>query len=262
MSLELFNYEDHRVRTVVENGEPWFILNDVCSILGIGNPRNAAARLPVEYVRQADALDGRGIRRPHTIVSEAGLYRVVLRSDKAEAEPFQRWVETEVLPVIRKHGGYMTPAKIEEVLADPDTIIQLATSLKAERAARVELEQKVETDRPAVEYHEQFVARHDLITIRTLANQINVKETLIRDALVERKWLWRHEIERMNSKGQKVTEYKYGVYAPYKKYFVLVNNHTAPRLFGEVRTTVKVTPAGAQAVEKMFSKQEVLEAAA
>ncbi|MCT1367208.1 BRO family protein [uncultured Kocuria sp.] len=259
--LDIFNYQDHQVRTIAdENGEPWFVASDVAKILGYRDAANMTRRLDPEDLRTHSVSTSAGERQA-TIISEPGLYAAVLGSQVEGAKAFKRWVTHEVVPSIRRHGGYMTPQKIEEVLTNPDTIIQLATNLKKERAAREELELKVEADRPAVEYHDQFVARHDLITIRTLANQINVKETVIRDALVERRWLWRHSIERMNSKGQKVTEYKYGVYSPYKKYFVLVNNHTAPRLFGEVRTTVKVTPAGAQAVEKMFSKQEVLEVA-
>ena len=258
--LELFKYNDTPVRTIVEDSEPWFVASDVANVLG-SESASRIARMADDEDRGFHKVETLGGTQSFATLNESGLYTALIRSRSSNAKPFRKWVTSEVLPSIRKHGGYMTPAKIEEVLTNPDTIIQLATNLKNERAAREELELKVEADRPAVEYHDQFVARHDLITIRTLANQINVKETVIRDALVERRWLWRHAIERFNSKGQKVTEYKYGVYSPYKKYFVLVNNHQAPRLFGEVRTTVKVTPAGVLAVEKMFSKQEALEVA-
>lgn len=85
-----------------------------------------------------------------TVVNESGLYNVILRSDKPEAKPFRKWVTSKVLPSIRKHGAYMTPQKIEEVLLNPDTIIKLATELKAEQEKRVALESKVEQDKPLV----------------------------------------------------------------------------------------------------------------
>ena len=73
-------------------------------------------------------------------INESGLYSCVLGSKKSEAKEFKRWVTSEVLPSIRKHGGYLTPEKIEEVLLNPDAIISLATQLKDERARRAELE--------------------------------------------------------------------------------------------------------------------------
>lgn len=87
-----------------------------------------------------------------TVVNESGLYNVILRSDKPEAKPFRKWVTSKVLPSIRKHGAYMTPQKIEEVLLNPDTIIKLATELKAEQEKRVALESKVEQDKPLVAF--------------------------------------------------------------------------------------------------------------
>ena len=77
-----------------------------------------------------------------TTVSEAGMYEVIIRSDKPEAAAFRRWITSEVLPSIRKHGGYLTDEKIEDILTDPDTIIQLATQLKAERSQRLALEER------------------------------------------------------------------------------------------------------------------------
>lgn len=96
-------------------------------------------------VRPVDTLGG---TQQLTVITEPGLYEVIIRSDKAKATQFRRWVTSEVLPSIRKHGMYATPATIEEMIANPDIIIQLATTLKEERAARAKAEAEVEAQRP------------------------------------------------------------------------------------------------------------------
>jgi prophage antirepressor-like protein len=113
--MEIFNFDDHEVRVVMIDEEPWWVLNDVCAVLGISNPRNVADRLPDDCVRQADVVDARGQMRATNVVSETGLYRVVLRSDKPEAEPFMAWA-TEKIKDLRRHGVAtvrpMSPAEI------------------------------------------------------------------------------------------------------------------------------------------------------
>ena len=86
-----------------EQGEPWFVLKDVCNALGITNTRNVSARLDEDMkgVRPVDTLGG---TQQLTVITEPGLYEVIIRSDKPEATQFRRWVTSEVLPSIRKHG--------------------------------------------------------------------------------------------------------------------------------------------------------------
>ena len=104
-----------------------------------------------------------------TVVNESGLYNVILRSDKPEAKPFRKWVTSKVLPSIRKHGAYMTPQKIEEVLLNPDTIIKLATELKAEQEKRVALESKVEQYKPLVAFANSVSVAKTSILVGELA---------------------------------------------------------------------------------------------
>lgn len=85
-----------------------------------------------------------------TFINEQNLYKVIMRSDKPQAEPFQDWVCGEVLPSIRKHGAYMTNDTLEKALASPDFLIQLATNLKEEQQKRIEAEQKIRSDAPKV----------------------------------------------------------------------------------------------------------------
>lgn len=104
--LQIFNYENNEVRTVMIDGEPWFVLKDVCQVLGIVNHKNIAARLD-EDEKGVYLMDTLGGPQEMTIISESGLYAVILRSDKPEAKPFRKWVTAEVLPTIRKKGGYI-----------------------------------------------------------------------------------------------------------------------------------------------------------
>ena len=105
--VTIFKYEESKlVRTLNLNGEPWFVLRDVCEVLGLGNSRMVADRLDEDEkgVSQIDTLGG---VQNATIISESGLYNVILRSDKPEAKPFRKWVTAVVLPSIRKNGGYI-----------------------------------------------------------------------------------------------------------------------------------------------------------
>lgn len=104
-ALEVFQYADREVRTVTIDGEAWFVLTDICGVLGVSNVGNVAARLDEADIRQTDISSG-GQRRAVTIVSESGMYEVVIRSDKPEARRFRWWVTHEVIPAIRRTGNY------------------------------------------------------------------------------------------------------------------------------------------------------------
>ena len=147
--ITIFNHLGNDIRVMTdEQGEPLFVLKDVCDALGLGNTSRVADRLDSDDLTLSKVIDNRGVLRETFLVSEAGLYEVIIRSDKPEAKAFRRWVTSEVLPSIRKRGGYLTPEATREALRDPDFIIQIATSLKEERAARAKAEAEVEAQRP------------------------------------------------------------------------------------------------------------------
>ena len=106
-NLKIFNYNQNEVRTFEIDGEPWFVLKDVCVVLEIENPRNVAARLDEDEKNTVHLADGIRGNPNVTVINESGLYNVILRSDKPEAKPFRKWVTSEVLPTIRKTGGYI-----------------------------------------------------------------------------------------------------------------------------------------------------------
>ena len=103
------------------------------------------------------------------LINESGLYSLVLSSKLPTAKKFKRWVTSEVLPSIRKHGAYMTPEKLEEALLDPDTLIRLATDLKQEREKRIEAQAKIETDKPKVLFADAVCASQSSILVGDLA---------------------------------------------------------------------------------------------
>lgn len=138
------------VRAVVKDGEPWFVAKDVCDTLEI---RTDSIRSILED-DEVDSINPNSIGvaqnggRAPLIINESGLYSLILRSRKPEAKKFKKWVTAEVLPSIRKHGAYATEAKLEEMLADPDTMILTLQALKTEREKRKALEMKAAEDAP------------------------------------------------------------------------------------------------------------------
>ena len=110
-SLErIFHYQDQRIRTVTRDGEPWFVATDVCGALEIGNTGDAINRLDFDDVVLIDIVDSRGRRQQMSIVSEAGLYALVLGSRKPEAKAFKHWITHEVDWFSSSRPGGLPPA--------------------------------------------------------------------------------------------------------------------------------------------------------
>ena len=160
-----------KVRTIQKNSEILFVAADVCKALSISKYRDAVSRLEADE-RESVQVDTLGGNQKMTAVNEYGLYSLVLTSRKPEAKTFKRWITHEVIPAIRKHGGYLTNDKIEEVLTDPDTIIKLATSLKQERAKREEAEKQLKEAEPKVIFADAVSASDNTILIGELAKII------------------------------------------------------------------------------------------
>lgn len=134
--IQVFNNPEFGdVRTVLIDNEPWFVAVDVCSVLDLSNPTIAVSRLDEDerakfnLGRQGDA----------TIVNEPGLYTLVLGSRKPEAKAFKRWITHDIIPSIRKHGLYMTPAKLQETLAKPENLMVILQTLADEQMKNAEL---------------------------------------------------------------------------------------------------------------------------
>ena len=190
--LQIFNYNTHPVRTVERDGEPWFVLKDVCDVLGVANHKMTAQRLDADEVSLTDLIDSIGRRQEMTVINESGLYNVILRSDKPEAKPFRRWVTSEVLPSIRRTGGYIQG---QETLSPAELMakaLMVAQKTLSEREARIS-ELTVENQRllPRAEYFDQLVDRNLLTNFRDTAKQLKIKEKAFIAFLTEHKYIYR-----------------------------------------------------------------------
>lgn len=133
-SLQVFNSEDFgNIRALTIDNAPWFVAKDVCDALGIATNhlREEGRGLDDDEVANLPNWEGKGAAP--LIITEAGLYSLILRSRKPDAKRFKRWVTHDVLPSIRSHGMYATPQTVERMLNDPDTMIATLQALKAER---------------------------------------------------------------------------------------------------------------------------------
>lgn len=140
--LQNFNFSGNQLRTVLIDNEPFFVGKDAAAAIGYSNTRKAIKdHVKSKYLREERIVTPSGMQTV-TVISEPGLYQLAGESKLPSAEPFQDWVYEEVLPTIRKHGAYMTNEVIEKTLTSPDFIIQLATKLKDEQKARLELEKE------------------------------------------------------------------------------------------------------------------------
>ena len=133
-----------------------------------------------------------------TIINESGLYSLVLSSKLPTAKKFKRWVTAEVLPSIRKHGGYLTPETLEEAILNPDTMIRLCTALKDEQDKRKALEVTnsaltVENQimAPKADYFDALVDRNLLTNLRETAKQLDIPPKKFVEFLLEKKYLYR-----------------------------------------------------------------------
>ena len=153
--IEIFKNERFgEVRVAGTSDNPLFCLADVCRVLEIKNVSDCKSRLDQRGVVLTDTptynQHGAEVIQQLVFINEKNLYKVIMRSDKPQAEPFQDWVCGEVLPSIRKHGAYMTNNTLEKALTSPDFLIQLATNLKEEQQKRIKAEQKIQSDAPKV----------------------------------------------------------------------------------------------------------------
>lgn len=192
--IQIFQYQDQPVRTVQRDGEPWFVLKDVCAVLGLGTPARVAERLEEDEVSSTHLTDSLGRQQDMTIINESGLYNVILRSDKPEARPFRKWVTSEVLPSIRKTGGYISgqdSLSPEELMAKA---LMVAQKTLAERDARISaLTVENQILQPKADYFDQLVDRNLLTGFRETAKLLEVSPKRFVDFLLEKKYIYRDQ---------------------------------------------------------------------
>ncbi|HDJ7615628.1 TPA: phage antirepressor [Staphylococcus aureus] len=171
--LQTFNFEELPVRTLTVDNEPYFVGKDVAEILGYSNTRDALSKHVDEDDKEIltsrnttlENLPNRGL----TAVNESGLYSLIFSSKLESAKRFKRWVTSDVLPAIRKHGIYATDNVIENTLNNPDYIITVLTEYKKEKEQNLLLQQQVEVNKPKVLFADSVAGSDNSILIGELA---------------------------------------------------------------------------------------------
>ncbi|HEP6124813.1 TPA: phage antirepressor KilAC domain-containing protein [Streptococcus pyogenes] len=205
---EIFNFKGQEVRTVTIDDEPYFVGKDVAEILGYAKARNAiASHVDDEDKKDAPIQGTLGGTQTMTIINESGLYSLILSSKLPQAKEFKRWVTSEVLPTIRKHGMYAT----DELLDNPDFAIATLQKLKEEREAKKLLEAQIQADRPKVLFADAVSASHTSILVGELAkllkqNGVNIGATRLFTWLRKHGYLIKRNGRDWNMPTQKSVE--------------------------------------------------------
>ncbi len=163
------NTEFGDVRVVDVNGDPWFVGKDVATALGYSNPNEAIT----DHIFENDKLNSKMLsslgQRGGWLINESGLYSLIMSSKLPSANKFQRWVTSEVLPSIRKHGAYMTPATLMEAMQKPENIMALLEKLKDEQLKNRELEETLKV------FSDEIKTWDNRTIIRTLVSGLTGK---------------------------------------------------------------------------------------
>lgn len=233
-NIKIFeNNEFGKVRTVILNDEPWFVGKDVAEILGYSNT-NKAIQVHVDdedkFIRSSRGTEMGKLfislkemqeklgRQDNWFISESGVYSLIFGSKLPTAKKFKRWVTSEVLPSIRKHGAYMTEDTIKKVIAEPDFIIQIATELKKEKEQNKQLaatcsqqQQMIGELKPKADYVDRILKSDSLVTITQIAKDYGMSGKAMNKALHDlhiiyncnRQWLLysQHQAKRVHFLG-------------------------------------------------------------
>ncbi|MCB5713619.1 BRO family protein [Lactonifactor longoviformis] len=192
--IKIFENEEFgQVRTLLIGGEPWFVGRDIAEILKYSNTRKAIA----DHVDDDDKTDGVTIRdaigrsQKPIIINESGLYSLILSSKLPNAKKFKRWVTSEVLPSIRKHGAYIIMPKLEEIMANPESLELLLKQLLAETQKNKKLEQQLTVFAPKGEYYDRLIETEMLTNLRITAHELGIKPMAFTQFLLDNKYVYR-----------------------------------------------------------------------
>ncbi|KYD24597.1 BRO family protein [Parageobacillus toebii] len=201
---QVFNYSGSQVRTIVKDGEVWFVAKDVCEILDISDARKAVQRLDEDERSLIPVTDSLGRKQETFIVNEPGLYTLILGSRKSEAKQFKRWITHEVIPTIRKTGGYVANEDmfIETYLkhADEQTKLLFRATLETVRKQN----EQIAAMKPKADYFDALVDRRLLTNFRDTAKELKIKPKAFIDWLLAKKYIYRDQRGKLKPYAQYV----------------------------------------------------------
>jgi len=239
--LTVFNNKEFgELRTVIINNEPWFVGKDVAEALGYAEPRSAVSKKVDEADRGVAEMETPSGRQNMTIINESGLYALIFGSKLESAKKFKRWVTSEVLPAIRKHGVYA----VDEVLSNPDMLISALQELKAERAKRKQLQVDNERMKPKELFADAVATSDTCILVGELAKIL--KQNGVENMGQNRLFAWLRENGFLIKR--KGTDYNMPTQKSMEKGLFEVKESTSVNADGSIRLnkTAKVTGKGQQ----------------
>lgn len=241
MDLQEFNFEGIEIRTVMRNNTPYFIGKDVAEGLGYKRPTKAIAdHIDDEDKDEVPIQDSIGRSQMTPIINESGLYSLILKSNLDTAKRFKRWVTSEVLPSIRKRGLYAT----DELLDNPDLLIQVATELKNEREQRLIAEQRINELQPKATYYDLVLQNKSLISVSKIAKDYGKSAQWLNSKL--------HELGVQYKQG--------GTWLLYQKYADKGYTQSTTHVIDEERNKLftKWTQKGRLFIYELLKNQDVL----
>jgi len=181
MEAQMFNFNNDEVQVVVnDRNEPMFVATDICFALGLDNVTRALSSLDEDEKLPLPLVRAGQLRTVNTI-TESGLYSLVLRSNKPQAKVFKKWITSEVLPSIRRHGMYANKQTVEEMLENPDVLIATLQNLKKEREEKERLQiqnelqdKQLKISAPKVEYYDEVLQSKSTYTTNQIAKEIGM----------------------------------------------------------------------------------------
>ncbi len=237
--LQIYNNPQFgEIRAVSINDEPWFVGKDVASVLGYSNTRDALAKHVDSEDRADVAIHDGSQNRNMVAVNESGLYSLILSSKLPTAKEFKRWVTSDVLPSLRRHGVYAT----DELLNNPDFLIDALTALKAERAKNAELQ-------PKADYYDAVANSEGLTSFRETANLFGIPQKQFYEFVERSKLCYRDAHKRLMP------------YARYHKkgYFEVREMTFSGTTGNHTKIYTKITPQGRQYIHSLMKKEGIHE---
>ncbi len=190
--LQIFEFHDNVVRTVSIEGEPWFVGKDVAEVLGYSNTRDALDRHVDAEDRRVSGITTPGGLQNMAVINESGLYSLIMSSKLPTAKEFKRWVTSEVLPSIRKNGGYIAG---QEELSEAELLaraLAVSNRILADREKRLaDLTVQAAIMQPKADYFDELVDRNLLTNFRETAKQLGIKPKAFVDFLLNKKYIYR-----------------------------------------------------------------------
>jgi len=196
--IQIFNNDEFgQIRTVEIGGEPWFVGNDIAAALGYSNTRDALAKHVDEEEKMVSQIATSGQRRNMTVINESGMYSLIMGSELESAKKFKKWITSEVIPSVRKNGGYiagqenMTP---EQIVANALVVAQNIIQDRDRQIAEM---------KPKAEYFDQLVERKLLTSFRDTAKELGIGEKAFITFLIDHKYIYRDQKRQLKPYSEK-----------------------------------------------------------